>query len=293
MNKVGIKTEKFPSSICKPWGQDKVLLLTPHGADYHWLVKQYPALNEILSDEYIEFLKIEQDFGINEFAVTLANTLNLIGIEVILIKTLYHRGILDGGRIIEWALRDTLPPGIKQALKNDFTELHRNSVDLIKEQCALIKSDGGFVVDLHTMAPFSPKLTDSFDGHASWDNIKDYVENFKLANNKDFLRPIDILTKDENNYQVTDEQLSNSVYTSLKNNSYDVEFNKPYENNTKYMMNTYLNIADGVAIDFPKHLFSKDSLDQFNLSKFELCEEKMTKLAKIIAEPIASRFNPN
>ena len=43
----------------------KLLLLSPHGADHTWLLKTFPDLDKDLNDDYLKYVRIEQDYGAN------------------------------------------------------------------------------------------------------------------------------------------------------------------------------------------------------------------------------------
>lgn len=292
-SKLGVKLEKYPSQVCKPWGQDKLLILIPHGADYHWIVKQFPDLSALLTEDYISYLKIEADHGATELAHAIANHLNPKGVEVIIIKTLYNRGVLDGGRVKDYAVRNSLPRAIKEKLEKELLDLHEQSVNFIKEHCALIAADGGFVLDLHTMAPVCPVFKSEDEKHAHYESIGEYTKRFIYPGSFNNLRPVDILSEDENGKVITDEQLSSLVFDNLKQAGLEVEFNFPYKNHSMYMMNEYLSIANGIAIDFPKHLISVGSISDFKLDNFEIDSLKLSAIAEAISNAVVSRFQSN
>ena len=291
MSKPGVDFQTYATEACKD-EEAKLLILSPHGADYHWTLEQFPELNALKTDVFINYLRIEQDFGADQIAQKLAEFLCQADIKVKIAKTQYHRGILDGGRKTKIALRDALPKITRQTLSERLTSLHLSSIDLIKGECERIKRVNGYVIDMHTMAAFSPQLGPNYKYiEATFENLEEYTNSYTREKNLNNLRPIDILTKDENGIQITDAELSNHLFETLQTAGYEVSFNYPYENNSYYMMNEYLSIAQGVAIDIPKHLFSEQSLDNFDLLSFSICERKVSRLARLIADAVLSQAN--
>ena len=140
------------------------------------------------------------------------------------------------------------------------------------------------------MAPNNPVFDLPEHEFPTFENLRSYVDGFSKKNPFDPVRPIDILTEDENGTQVTDKELSQIIFNGFSENGYEVAFNKPYTNHSRYMMNHYLNIATGVAIDIPKHLIAVEKGVDFSLRSFELDFIKIKKLAKIIANALNKRL---
>ena len=136
------------------------------------------------------------------------------------------------------------------------------------------------------MAPKNPVYSDSSVEHPTYEQAGAYYNAFSSGNEFEPLRPIDILTEDENSNVVTDVSLSEDLLNRLIEDGFDCRYNEPYANNTKYMMNHYLKIIPGTAIDIPKHLLTDQSLSDFRLDKFDLDHIKCKKLATVIANSV-------
>jgi hypothetical protein len=287
----GMITKTYKPGPMTSWQQKKVTILLPHAADYRWMLRTFPSLGKYMTDSFIDYLRIEQDFGSEELAHYTAQELNRRGIEVEVVKTAYNRGLLDGGRYPDWALRSALPSVFKEKNSTQLLRLHKTTTELISEKCLLTEASGGFVIDLHTMAPKNPTFTLEEHEHPSHETITEYVEAFCRKEPFQEYRPVDILTKDEHGNQVTDEKLSKLIHNVFVENGFTASFNEPYSNHTRYMMNHYLSISSGVAIDIPKHLIAEGSTTDFSLKSFDLCYEKIKTISKLIAEATFERFN--
>ena len=286
----GLEQRSYKADKLIGWEQKNVTILTPHAADHKWMFKTFPALKNYKNFDFDDYLRIEQDYGSTELAHQTAIELNKLNINVEILKTNYNRGLLDGGRQLEWALRSALPEEFRREFQQDLIDLHSRTVELISEKCLLTESEGGLVLDLHTMAPNNPVFDLPEHEFPTFENLRSYVDGFSKKNPFDPVRPIDILTEDENGTQVTDKALSQLIFNGFSENGYDVAFNKPYTNHSRYMMNHYLNIATGVAIDIPKHLIAVEKGVDFSLRSFELDFLKIKKLAKIIANALNDRL---
>lgn len=272
------------------WSQNKVLLLTPHGANHHWLAAKFPQINDALTESYIKYLHIERDFGVNELARSLANKLSSIGFHVEIAETLYHRGILDGGRVIEHCIRNTLPERLNEQLAPLLLGVHMNATNAIKQKCISLPVSKGVVIDLHTMASFSPSTDDSNE-LPKYENILKYVWAYTQGSERNSLRSIDILTEDENGDLAADKELAEITYDVFKKAGHRVGFNSPYRNDTKYMMNQYFKLARGMAIDFPKHLLVRGDLNNMKLENLEVDDEKIMGISELLNGAIVKAFS--
>lgn len=269
----------------------KVLIIVPHGASHSWVLKHFPTLKNYFTRDFETYLRIERDFGALEIAASLQKSLEKADVVSKVISLNYNRGILDGGRAPGHELRQHLPKSFLNQHGSNLKQLHQSTVTQIESLCHAIKKEDGIIVDLHTMAPFSPSNHSTNQTEISSSNIEAYVKGFKSHSAVAKPRPIDILSHDENGKAVADLLLSEITYEAFKLESFDIAFNDPYLNHSKYMMNRYLKHANGIAIDFPKHIFSKQALDKFVLDEFDLDQRKIDKLAQILSRAIEKRLN--
>ena len=90
------------------------------------------------------------------------------------------------GRILDHCLRNALPYDLGLRLENSLRDLHRDALNHLSSFHRAINERNGFVIDLHTMASFSPTQNGDIKTFPeSFDSLEDYCEQFISAPRED------------------------------------------------------------------------------------------------------------
>ena len=275
--------------------QLNVLIVDPHGADADHFLSEFPDVTDHplilgLGKVFDEFLRIERDVGATELCHATAKALVTrqpnLGVEVFSMN--YPRAILDGGRLFSHLIRAWVPDSLRQKHHDDWFGIHRETLAKLDQRYSQLRQSGGLLLDLHTMAPYSPTHSDGTIKlmHAELGTLHRYVEDFINApqttlNRRDF----DIITEDEHDKEIGCPQLSRHLIAELDELKTPWVFNQPYRAVSHFMMYHHLSHARGIACDLPKDLLVADQ-DQhkFHLAKCTVDPEKVERYASAIAK---------
>lgn len=261
-----------------------VVFMIPHGADSIWLKKTYKSFRKHITPELETYMNIEMDKGATEIAEIASHLIANAGLKCTTFLINYNRGILDGGRIPGHEKRTHAPSSFAEEFKEELTKLHLNTTNFISQLFRSLPSHTTFI-DLHTMAPTSPSGFDKNKSEHYVSSLTEYNSTY-LTNNNGPTRPINILSHDENGKLITDAGLNASITEAFSTHEFRISNNEPFSANSKYMMNRYLKLLAGTAIDFPKHLVAKGNLSTFKLDEFEICPKKVEKISRCLATGI-------
>ncbi|NRA43844.1 MAG: hypothetical protein HRU09_02695 [Oligoflexales bacterium] len=279
--------------------QFRLLITVPHGSIGEAFFARYPHFWQSFSKPteigaFYRYLRIEQDFGAKELSHRFAYWVHTLmpQLGVLVLEKDYPRGILDGGRQLSHCLRSMVPGSLMKELETDLLQVHGSTLDVVRQEIDLVARRGGILVDLHTMAPYCPHFmqgTQTLTEH--YDSLEDYLEHFletKFHHPK-FKRDIDLITEDGSGNVIADKELT-AAFFSVLSAHYPLAFNDPYAALPHFMMHEYLCSSRGIAIDVPKDLISHQCPPEFNLERFDLSEEKIDGLAKLMAESVQFFF---
>ena len=279
MSKAKMFTEIHPPGGKTP----KALLISPHGDDGQAFLDFFPEIkNDVDMDLFTSYLAIERDLGATELAYEIAKN-----IDAIVFTMDYPRGIIDGGRKLSHCLRRVLPARRQKELEEKFLAIHKCSLDRLKELYKLISDAGGIMLDIHTMASFSPENKTI---PITSDNMKEYVGQFVGASRtKANQRRFDIITSDDDGNYLADPKVADALASALKKNWVSYEYNVPYAASKEFTMHQNLLASKGVCLDIPKHLLSKyhDRAEEFRLEAFEVDPARVSFFAQICLSALA------
>ena len=278
----------------------RLLITVPHGSIGEVFFARYPHFwqsfaepNEI--EAFYRYLRIEQDFGAKELAHRLAHWVNALmpQLGVLVLEKDYPRGILDGGRQISHCLRSMVPTSLMQNLETDLLQVHGSTLDVVRREIDVLNQQDGILIDLHTMAPYCPHFMQGEQNlQEHYDSLSDYLNHFldPSFHHPDFKRDIDIITEDGSGNMIADQQLT-LAFSSTLSAHFPLAFNDPYAALPHFMMHEYLCSSKGIAIDIPKDLISQQVLPHFSLDRFDLCIQKVDRLARLMAESVQTFFS--
>ena len=266
----------------------KFIVLDPHGADFSSFLTLHP---EILEHEEVQrdmglfkkYLSIERDLGATDLAHSLAQKISSAsgnGVEVLSIE--YPRGLLDGGRDENFAVRCALPASLLEKYSSSWAKLHLETIKRIENKISASAQDC-LVIDVHTMSKYDYlRVVDGrpISERVSWESLGDYVKAFTDARER--LRPFNILCRDEFGEYTSCPKIVERLKEQLAAEAVSFEEDVPYRIMKRYRSHTYLNIRRGIAIDLPKTFISKEQ-PTYRLEHLEVDEEKIHYWGQLLA----------
>ena len=273
-----------PKKSQKKRGID-LLITSPHGCWGEPFFQLFPEIlqhHEIVKKEktFRNYLNIEHDKGASDIGISIARHFHeSFGLDkrVVFVEILYPRGILDGGRLLSHCLRKSLPTDLMHFKKKVFLDIHDNTLVKIDELLEEVQAAKGRIIDIHTMAPSSPKeqVSSTMGLQECFANLDDYVSGYLETSNDVTCekRPIDLMTQLQDGTVIADEQFAEQCLKEFTAYDLQAELNHPYSCANFYLAGYMFRKCRGLAIDVPKHLLAKDP-QNFRLEDFEVCSKK-------------------
>ena len=276
--------------------ETRFLIINPHGADFRLFKSRFPEIYEHTKvksrmELFQLYLAIERDLGATELSHSIASSLakNLeIGVEIISID--YPRGIVDGGRDPQFAIRSALPDEILSDLFERFKNIHIDATSTIEAKILATPQDC-IILDVHTMSTF--EYLRELDGKKipeviSWETMEQYVRSFTEAMQVE--RSLNILCRDESNTFRASQQIVAELKNALTSLGIRHEEDNPYRILKRYKSHRYFGFRRGLAVDIPKSYLCKDQAI-YSLEKLEVDQPKVDYWGKIIAEVLLKSSN--
>ncbi|MBI4143023.1 hypothetical protein HY480_04070 [Candidatus Uhrbacteria bacterium] len=275
-----------------------VILLCPHGGGHEQFLGCYPEVARACpaSDDVLRtYLAVERDVGSSELAHAIARAIarQPIGVHIEVLDITFPRGILDGNRIPERAIRAVFDhaahPDLVAALRNE----HRFACAVVEDRLAVLGGDG-IVVDLHTMAPYSPRTTPGSPTEAAVETpttLAEYTAAYRDRVRWGTRRAVDVVTTVAGTTtNIADPVLLTNLRSSLTRTSVPFRENDPYPTAEHVLTTSYLRQHRGIAIDVPKDLLAMIPAEDpaFDLAHVPLSRGNMTRIAEPIAGAIAN-----
>ena len=277
--------------------QLKALILVPHDSTNDFFFDEFPEIRAEAQrrnklEQFEQFIHIESDKGALVIADQIAKKIQsaLASHEKVeLIHLDYPRGIIDGGRKLSHCVRDLCTTESLAKYEKRFKEIHQLTMDWITQKIEELNNNDGLLLDIHTMAPWSP--SQSVPLH--WDQLYDYVESFTGTYSAERMRPVNLLTRDDDDVLLADQELIDLFVQRLEGLNFSVQENEPYRLSNPFANHHYLSLATGIAIDIPKHLLAEETthIEDFPLNEFRISEEKVKRMGNAIAEATLERLN--
>ncbi|MBQ46651.1 MAG: hypothetical protein CMP10_04045 [Zetaproteobacteria bacterium] len=281
--------------------KNQVVLVCPHGANGEAFLNLFPEIMshpeiQKIKDLFLTYLRIEQDYGSQEVTDQLAQWLSTQRPEwsILTFSIGYPRAIVDGGRLPNWCIRPCLPSPLLKNLQKEFLEMHEATIAEVRMRTEACSLAGGVVIDIHTMASYSPAQKDYPSGTmpVKFEQLQLYVDQFiraPVAN----ARPFDLITDDGKGNLLAFPPLVENLKQELNAAQIAWAENEPYAAIPEFMMHDHLVRSQAVALDIPKGMLSvtkedSDHTHPFDLSYCVLDAEKMKKMVKTIGKAILS-----
>ncbi len=279
-----------------PNKETRFLIINPHGADFRLFKSRFPEICEHKKvksrmELFQLYLAIERDLGATELAHSIASSLAKnfeIGVEIISID--YPRGIVDGGRDPQFAIRSALPDELLSDLSERFKDIHIDATSTIEAKILATPQDC-IILDVHTMSTF--EYLRELDGKKipdiiSWETMEQYVRSFTEAMQVE--RPLNILCRDESDSFKASQHIVAELKATLTSIGIRHEEDNPYRILKRYKSHLYFGYRRGLAVDIPKSYLCKDQ-SIYSLEKLEVDQSKVDNWGKIIAEVLLRSSN--
>jgi len=240
------------------------ILLCLHSDDGKQFLNQHKEFLGVIDDSpetFEKYLAIERDIGSDEIARVVATELckSNSEIRVDVVEVLLPRGIVDVGRVGELrGVRTIFDKKKYKKISALFSTYHRQAHGKITDIFDQLAADGLWV-DIHTMAPFSPKIQshcgpDPLIPHPG--RLADYNRAYTHEEYRGEKRSINLATETNENPGVSlvEDNHLRSIESSLLRRNLEHNRNSPHAMTdaitAAHLLKMY---GRGLFIDFPKH----------------------------------------
>ena len=273
----------------------QVLIVCPHGSrgekffEMFPQIKKHPKITKNL-ELFNLYVDVERDVGTVELSHAIAEKLENFNISSLVLELEYPRAILDGGRTLDFCIRNALPDDLNEELNGDFKKIHESSLKRLFEICKSLKSREGRLIDVHTMGSFCPMKDGKKQTFSvSFSNLEAYTKQFSDApKTTKNLREFDLICSDSDGVELGDECLRLNLEKELHKAEVPYQLNKPYAASREFLMYPNLKNCRGVCFDIPKHSLSPYHNDpySFNLETMEVSDAQIEAYSNILARSL-------
>ncbi len=273
----------------------RVMILSPHCSSGENFFKEFPEIlkhEKIIEkkEEFLKYIELEKDSGTTELCHKIAEDLEANGIGSIVIELDYPRAILDGGRVLEKCIRDALPRDLGEQLNSQFLAIHQKSLDRLLELYAVLNTNKGLILDVHTMASYCPMYKGTKQTKTiSFDALDTYLRQyFGAPKEESNIRYFDLITSDVRGMELGDKKLKSHIEQELHEAGIPYMLNKPYAASDEFLMYPNLTHCRGLCFDIPKHSLSTYHADPegFDLANIELDEGQLEIYAALMTRAL-------
>lgn len=271
-----------------------VVIWCPHDADYHVFLQKNKDILQALTVKHSfslleRYLAIERDVGSLMLAQQIAKNIyeinNNLAIKVI--AATLPRGIIDQGRIADCSRRNIFSNRMP-FIDEQLIKAHQESLALLIKNFAELKPEGVFI-DLHTMAPFNPKVKPATSTEyiiESHDNLAEYIDYYCDIRYRGPIRSIDLIISDQQGKQFADPTIVKLLSKMLQKTNIQFAYNAPFSTGEHLIALGLMKKHRGITVDVPKHFISNQDVDDinFDLAKIEINQEKVNYIATAIAQ---------
>lgn len=275
-----------------PQGELDCLLMVPHGDRGDEFLEAYPEFEEkgisATSPALLRrYLRLEQDVGSKEIALKIQEVVgDLCKVGVLTLN--YPRGILDGNRVPNRAIRNFFLWHKSPELEKELLDLHEEAWQVIKATLARLT---GVLIDVHTMSHHQPRSKPS----ECPENLLPYMQSYLDEKEYGPDRPFDLITsrrkseEDSTLVSIADELLTDALRIRLLEEGLPVGFNNPYMaephlRTTKLLERT----GRGIGLDIPKRIVLAG--DNFGIRNPLISQAGLTRVALPIGNAVIERL---
>lgn len=276
------------------------VILCQHGDDGTDFFKRKEEAIQSLSNHdpalLQAYLAIEQDVGSSELAHAIANSLVGMSSErfsVVVLDVPLPRAFIDANRVREHALRPVFDYAGREDIAASFLRQYDHETSSIASTLRQLSSQG-VVLDIHSMAPYSPQVNQVDGAHAvelSPTTLDRYVRAYTDPAMRGERCNIDIVTSLEDGSIIADHVLAAECARQFDQSGIHYRFNHPYHTNEKVMTTRYMHRHHTLAVDVPKDYIARTPGSQaFDLANLEPVPDMINAVAVPIAQAAKARL---
>ena len=276
----------------------RCVLLCQHNDDGRVFLKKYPQIlkkSKVWKSTLERFIDIERDCGSFELAQAIMKIIlkeSRGDFYVELIKSNIPRAIMDTNRTTRFSINKLLNIDHDDPLIDDLLQLHIDIIGLTRRRLFKLLGKGGVFVDVHTMAPYSPKIREGGPVRKKLTGrfVRRHIESYVNAQTNGKRRFLDLAI----GYPGTptaDTVLLERLRTRLKEASIIFRENDPYPAVIHGMVGQYMTEYPGISVDVPKDFLtaSRAESGNFDFLNPKIDEKKVLEIARPIALAILDR----
>ncbi len=249
-----------------------------------------PANNETLED----YLRLEQDVATPELAHEIAQQIFLQSngeYTSKVVEARFPRGVADPNRITRRALRNVAHWKAHPEVAAKIRMIHGQIIRATHEELEDLHHTDGYVVDIHSMAPYSihvPHVSSDAVSVETPETLKKYINGYLDPRYRTKKRAVDLVTTIPGLAPIADKTLLREIEESLTESGIAYAYDDPYPTALHIMTTEYLNHYKGMSLDFPKSYLTHGSLTQstYDLCNLMPCMQKVRKMAFPVAAAI-------
>lgn len=262
----------------------------PHGYSGKEFLETFPQVRELFSqipnDVFHKYLSLEMDFGEFELAKVLAEILSQdLNIAVLYVQC--DRGILDGNRIVEYAVRRIFDHEKHPRTRGMIREMSEQIATNISEFTQNRLAPHGFFLDLHTMWPTSQRV--SPQRFESAETLEKYVDLLLDYENQEKNRCINFLLSNQEEEVIADKKRTEIITKQLEKDGFCSVFDEPYFFTHSTLSAQYYQFFPGVSIDLPRNFLGKPK-DIGDPWDWAINQEKIETIAGFLSTAILNTF---
>lgn len=276
------------------------VLLVQHDGDASQFLNRFPFLRQAFCVPHRQntlerYFAIDQDKGSAPLAHATAKALARFapeyGSQVLEIHL--PRAIIDINRIAGKALRNIFRYPHDISVTQELKYIHAQIIETLRLR--IHSQLRAILVDIHTMAPFSPDAAFPTATEAiseSPGTLDDYVDIWTNPAKRGERRAIDLVTEvrypDGRVREAADGQLTEIMKEIFSARDIPFCFNHPYPTAPHIMSTEYMQRCRGIAVDVPKDLLTVHPAEdpRFSLENPIFDARKIGRIARAIADAV-------
>lgn len=273
------------------------VLVVSHDGDGTSFLEAFPELMSVVPasrEVFGRYLALERDVGSAGLAHRVATRLMReedVVHRVDVVEVNLPRGIIDGNRVSERAVRNVFDHAAHPMIVTALQELHHRAIQAVRAVLENLELDGLFI-DVHTMAPYSPDCNSQSSTEAVGETpttLEDYIDAYTNRARWGERRYLDLVT-------CTDRDPTVLAYPPLLDafterlGAADIVFrlNHPYPTSAHVLSTRYLERYRGLVIDVPKDYLVAQRAEEggFDLLNVKPDPQAVARLAAPLADAL-------
>ncbi|MFK7873265.1 MAG: hypothetical protein AB8C84_08860 [Oligoflexales bacterium] len=273
--------------VCPPQRKDQQLIvfICPHGGEGKLFLEHYQEIFAAFPGDrksfFQNYLDIEQDKGAWEWTTEICNQMKLENQDIAILKVLFDfpRGVLDGGRKVEYCIGEMLPKFLLDKYSIEWRKIQSDLIQYLECVYQEVRRTQGLLLDLHTMAPHcrideEPRI---------YDLLERYLDSYSVMDGA--RRSWDLIVGEKDGVILADKKMMTMMCESLVESDVSYKINDPYPAAPAYLMHLHMSKCPTIAIDIPKTELC-DSSRSWSLNDFDVDPNRVKFCAAIVVKAL-------